>query len=297
MPSDNHHHITTRKVDKSILEKEKQYAQALAFKSKADIKLLGYKTIYIKKEAIPEFNKFYFLNKQSVDAITRHAYDPETGQLRIYFPVRSAIVRVGKTELVASEDGSLSFAANEKPIQADLASMTVIGRIKTDKVTGTEKNIIEGDRILLTEPVKVQHFIGDDVAVFDFGERDVISHHGHHDDSNNGDAGTGQNTKSDSGDDGGEGEGEEEGESGAGIGEEKGTPTVPCLRNHGGPNCTIAFNISQGRCTFDPRACMDYNGPFTDCVNAGGGWARWRNFAGSDCAIAMAMGHCWNEVM
>jgi hypothetical protein len=72
---------------------------------------------------------------------------------------------------------------------------------------------------------------------------------------------------------------------------------VNCMANHGGPNCSTAFGINQGNCPFDATVCMDYNGIFTNCVNAGSGYRRYLNFINSDCDVALAMGHCWNELM
>ena len=53
---------------------------------------------------------------------------------------------------------------------------------------------------------------------------------------------------------------------------------ISCVANHGGKNCSNAFSINNGRCTFNPNVCMDYNGWFTDCVNG-----KVSNFPGSDC--------------
>ena len=54
----------------------------------------------------------------------------------------------------------------------------------------------------------------------------------------------------------------------------------------------IARMLNNGRCTFNPNVCMDYNGWFTDCVNG-----KVSNFPGSDCDTAMGRGECWNEIM
>ena len=67
---------------------------------------------------------------------------------------------------------------------------------------------------------------------------------------------------------------------------------ISCVANHGGKNCSNAFGINNGRCTFNPNVCMDYNGWFTDCVNG-----KVSNFPGSDCDTAMGRGECWNEIM
>lgn len=67
---------------------------------------------------------------------------------------------------------------------------------------------------------------------------------------------------------------------------------VSCVSNHDNyPNCTYAFDCYQGRCTLLKTRCMDYNGFGTDCSGSK------KFFLGSDCSVAMATGHCWNEVM
>lgn len=67
---------------------------------------------------------------------------------------------------------------------------------------------------------------------------------------------------------------------------------VSCIRNHPGfPNCTKAFNITTERCQFKSDRCMDYNGFGTDCSGSH------LYFVGSDCSKAMALFHCWNELM
>lgn len=67
---------------------------------------------------------------------------------------------------------------------------------------------------------------------------------------------------------------------------------VSCVKNHlPSRNCTEAFDCSQGRCTTLFDRCMDYNGFGTDCSGSH------LYFLGSDCSVAMASGHCWNEIM
>ena len=54
---------------------------------------------------------------------------------------------------------------------------------------------------------------------------------------------------------------------------------ISCVANHGGKNCSNAFGINNGRCTFNPNVCMDYNGWFTDCVDINDGEQRALNIA------------------
>ena len=51
---------------------------------------------------------------------------------------------------------------------------------------------------------------------------------------------------------------------------------ISCMANHGGKNCSNAFGINNGRCTFNGKVS---------------------NFPGSDCDTAMGRGECWNEIM
>lgn len=252
---------------KLLMEKEKEYVKTLGSPAHRDAKLIGFKTIIIPKESVSEFNDFYFKNKERIDAIPNHYYDPKIGEMRVYFPVREAIVKIGGSQSEASEYGILKFDTAGNLGSIDPASFVVIGRRQTDKVRGTAGNIIKDGTIFLAAPVNVHHIVDDNFLIFDFGERKLTNHHDH--------------AMSD------------------GSEEPGGAPMAPvgCMANHGGVNCTTAFGVGQGRCPFNAAVCMDYNGIFTDCVNAGGGWAKYRNFILSDCDFAMGQGHCWNEVM
>ncbi|CAG8557225.1 8918_t:CDS:1 [Paraglomus occultum] len=68
---------------------------------------------------------------------------------------------------------------------------------------------------------------------------------------------------------------------------------IGCIANHGGVNCSDKFNIYSNRCPENKNTCMDYNGYFTDCKKE----HKYKGFLGSDCATALARGHCWNEIM
>jgi hypothetical protein len=141
---------------------------------------------------------------------------------------------------------------------------SVIGRKQTKDITGVKGNIIKDGVIYLEVPNKPTHR-HDNVYVYDFGVK-VVHDHSH-----------GGELKTRDGID---------------------IRAVSCINNHGGPNCSDKFNIHKGRCTFKKNACMDFNGWFTNCVNASpSSFTGVRNFPGSDCDYSMGRGHCWNEVM
>ncbi|CAB4376554.1 unnamed protein product [Rhizophagus irregularis] len=64
-----------------------------------------------------------------------------------------------------------------------------------------------------------------------------------------------------------------------------------CLANHGGENCSKVYNIHTGWCLENPKTCMDYNGPHTDCKKE----HRTTYFLRSDCSISVSRAHCWTE--
>ena len=159
-------------------------------------------------------------------------------------------------------------------INLDEVDVAVIGRKRSEYVRGTGTNIIEGDKLFLATPLLTNRnilnrgYVGTksasyNLCVFDLGEQIVNSNECC-------DEVVKIKTRSEGGDGG----------------------KISCVANHGGKNCSNAFGINNGRCTFNPNVCMDYNGWFTDCVNG-----KVSNFPGSDCDTAMGRGECWNEIM
>lgn len=182
-----------------------------------------------------------------------YLWDKSIGVLTVYFPVESALVEFGDDILEANPLGEL---APVEPFDEPV-SIHVIGRRQTDTVSGVEGNIIKNGVIYLAEKnAPIRQF--DRVYVFDFGIKVLPAHHDH--DLSNPEVNT--------------------------------AGGVSCMQNHGGKNCSNAFGIYQGRCTFNKNVCMDYNGWFTNCQNGSV-----VNFPGSDCDYALGAGHCWNEIM
>ncbi len=136
----------------------------------------------------------------------------------------------------------------------NVGNVKVIGRKRSDTVRGTGSNIVKGDTIFLADKLLSNNlYRSSNTIVYDLGERKI--HNGC-------------------------------------CSSTRGDGKISCVENHGGKNCSEAFNIDEGRCTFNSDVCMDYNGWFTDCENG-----KVSNFPGSDCDYAMGRGHCWNEIM
>jgi hypothetical protein len=169
------------------------------------------------------------------------------------------------------EHGNTIIEANhlgEAEIPCDTLNwddLAVVGRRQTEDVRGVSHNIIKDGIIYLARKNRPHHRF-DNVFVFSFGEK-VLHDHDH----------------------------EKRNEEGN---------VVPCMQNHGGPNCSDKFKIYMGRCPFIATWCMDYNGWFTDCVKVQGNILdpavavpKLQKFAGSDCDYAAGQGNCWNEYM
>jgi len=136
----------------------------------------------------------------------------------------------------------------------------VLGRYQTDHVRGVDGNIIKDGIIYLADKVHPHRRLGN-VFVYDFGYKDLHDHDHDHDHQKRC--------------------------------ENLLCPSKGCVKNHGGKNCSDQFGIHHGRCPFNANTCMDYNGPGSTCNKAD----RLRYFIGSDCASAVAAGHCYNEML
>ena len=249
--------------NKTCADVELAVAKSLSIASE-DVKLIGYKTFYVNDE--DEREKMKELAIIMKDSLSNYYIAEDGSYFRIYFPLHTAIAVFNDSMYYADEKGVIKI---DKPITTEL---TVIGRKLSETVRGTGSNIVVGDRLLLATPLTTDPQLptkayagtknGDfNYCVFDLGVQNI--------DGDCCDDGiTRLKTKSESG------------------------GNISCVSNHGGKNCSDAFGIHNGRCTFYENVCMDYNGWITDCVNG-----KESNFPGSDCSEAMVKGHCWNEIM
>ena len=217
-----------------VNSKEREFAYSLGFSKSANVKLIGFKTIYIDEKSVDDFNGFYFENQQEIDMLKGFYYDPESAQIRIYFPVNGAIIKSKAIKYGATVIGDLRLNSG-----SNIPSIKVIGRKRANRILGVRANIIHRDTILLAKSVAVDHVVDDSILVFDFGKKIL------HD--------TAVMKEKDR--------------------KSTNSRSLPCYQNHGGVNCTIAFPaVSQGRCPISSRTvCMDYNGIWTNCVKYSSG--------------------------
>lgn len=249
-------HFINSLVSRSPLEARSSNSSAVT--------LVGYKSIAIDPEHVADFEKDYFANVSLWG--DNRVYDRQARAVRVYFPVANALVGLGPRgeQVEADPYGRVPSDQADENLPGLGNGLHVLGRRRTDHVTGVEGNIIRDGVIYLSEPAKPVRHVGRAV-VYDFGAKELHSH------------------------------GEAEGHPHAGN--KKRAGKRGCLQNHGGKNCSKAYGINQGRCKMNTKTCMDYNGYVTDCKNYSSGWKKYRNFVGSDCDISLGRGHCWNEVM
>ncbi|KAH6650562.1 hypothetical protein F5144DRAFT_556517 [Chaetomium tenue] len=247
---------------------EEQFINSLPLVSRSEssagntsaITLVGYKSIPIEPEHVADFEKDYFAN---VSLWGRNrVYDRQARAIRVYFPVAGALLPLGARGEHVEADllGRVPSTHAEDTLQLLGRGLHVLGRKRTDQVTGVEGNVVENGIIYLSEPAKPVRHVGRAV-VYDFGGKELHSH----------------------------------GESG--HPHKRAEAKKGCLQNHNGKNCSKAYGINKGRCKMNTKTCMDYNGVVTDCKNYSSGWKKYRNFVDSDCDVSLGKGHCWNEIM
>lgn len=98
-------------------------------------------------------------------------YDFTERALRIYFPVRDALLWHSNKLVEANDYGEISHDT----VDGDLA---VLGRYANDHVHGVETNVIRDGMILLRSPNQVIRKRGN-VHVYDFGIRESHDHAKH----------------------------------------------------------------------------------------------------------------------
>ncbi|KAK4183478.1 hypothetical protein QBC35DRAFT_418849 [Podospora australis] len=244
---------------------EEQFINSLPVKSHnnaSTITLVGYKSIAIEPEHLPHFEKDYYSNISLWG--NNRVYDAANRAIRVYFPVEEALLALGPNgaHVEADQLGQVPCNHPEAHLPKVGQALHVIGRRRTDHVSGVEGNVVRDGIIYLAEPAKPVRHVGRAI-VYDFGAKGLHSHDerdGHHP-------------------------------------HKRAEAKKGCLENHNGKNCSKTYGISKGRCTMNTKVCMDYNGIVTDCVNHSSGWKKYRNFVESDCDYSLGAGHCWNELM
>jgi hypothetical protein len=319
----------------SVSDFEKRFLSHYPTNNSNSIRLIGYKKIFVPADEIAEFEGHWNSEKvawsgrysDSYNYFSHVFYDSSENAIRLYFPVEGALLEHDSGIIEADELGQLP-----PHINAVKGPCKVLGRKKTHHVHGVEGNVIKDGIIYLAEPTAPIRQHGK-AYVYDFGTKDLHDHDHDHDHSNSYDvyvvddedeyedgeyfelARHGRAAARDAvhrRSDNEENEGSrrkrkskdrrETPAEGSNADQSATQPNKGCVANHGGINCSKKYGYNEGRCPFNPKTCMDYNGYFTDCVkgtNEEGGipsMGKTIKFIGSDCSMSVSDGHCWNEL-
>jgi len=263
-------HPHPRHIPRSLAEFEERFIDSLPYTSNDTVRLVGFKNIAVPEDEARAFESAWLSRpadwntRGELSHVSHFYYLPETRTLRLYFPVEGALLSHDDALVEADHLGQL-------PVGEVRGDCRVVGRKQTDSVHGVHGNDVRDGIVFLAAPAAPVRQVGR-TYVYDFGRKSVHGHHGR---------------KRDEGDEENDAEDSKKG----------------CLANHGGKNCSKVYGISKGRCKMDPKTCMDYNGPVTDCkkgtttVFGIPTVTKIVKFVGSDCSVSVAKGHCWNELM
>ncbi|MDR2424198.1 MAG: hypothetical protein LBD59_05675 [Prevotellaceae bacterium] len=146
---------------------EKKFAKRLS-SDKQVIKLIGYNVYPVADEVKQELKKLMEQHKHDMDSLNT-VFADDLSSFRVYFPLHTAIVEYEGKTYTANEKGLVSI-----PDFTDINKIKVIGRKKSETVHGTGSNIIEKDKILLKEQLKISdkqdvqqgHYIGENTFIF-----------------------------------------------------------------------------------------------------------------------------------
>ncbi|KAF9872856.1 hypothetical protein CkaCkLH20_09719 [Colletotrichum karsti] len=219
-------------------------------------KLIGFKRILLTPSQHAHLASSIASSPAQWAAFTSAYHDPDERTMRVYFPVENALMYHHDALIEANTHG-------EHPHEEIAGDLAVLGRYRTDAVTGVPGNVLRDGVIYLAEPAYPVRRYGEagNILVYDFGWREGAHEHSHEHDRTIGPRA--------------------EGKGGS------------CKQNHGGRVCSQVYGINHGRCPRDYSGCIDYNGwPVKSCKDHGNKFA----FPGSDCFTAVARGHCWNEI-
>ena len=218
---------TKIETNNKVKDFESEYIanHCLATRAGNTIKLIGYKTVAYHGEDSIFVNKLWEHAKKEIEE--HGSFLTLDGQVRVYCPMREAIIKLNGKTYVADSLGQIY----DFPIE-------YIGNIK---VSGRDES---GHSIYTKFETKLtpkKFYEEQNVLIFDLGIKDKyrpslkIS---------NARIRTRSESENDDDDD----------------------DKIACIKNHlPSRNCTEAFDCSQGRCTTYYDRCMDYNGFFTDC--------------------------------
>lgn len=127
------------------------------FRNPDSYQLIGFTTVTFTKEEQAVTRGLFAEYEDSIKAAGGFFVAEDGSYARVYYPMRNAIVKIGKRIIVANDNGELSL-----PSGVDCKELVVVGRAQTDRSIYTTFNIKIIPSLLYSD---------NNTLIFDLGER------------------------------------------------------------------------------------------------------------------------------
>lgn len=161
--------LTDTVLSNEIRTFEENYIKSVWNGSHDSVLLLGYKTMNVsgKDKEVLEWQCRHY--KKEIEEQKGIFVASDYSFYRIYFPMSDAIANFDDTEIRANAKGLVTVSKNSSMRNSLRGSVAIVGRVKTDGVSGCGSNIILKDKILLKTQLHPSRFINNSTYVFDMG--------------------------------------------------------------------------------------------------------------------------------
>lgn len=148
---------------------EENYTKSMGSNSGNSVLLFGYKTMNVtgKDKEVLEWQCRKY--KKEIEEQKGIFVAPDYSFYRIYFPMSDAIVNFNETEMHANAKGIVALTKAVSSYKSSHDSISIVGRVKTDGVSGCGSNLILKDKILLKTHLHPSHSTNNFSYVFDMG--------------------------------------------------------------------------------------------------------------------------------
>lgn len=160
-------------IEEAIANFEKSYVEKYLSDKTDEVKLLGYKTMYLTGEGKEKFKQNYEHFKNVFDTTRGLFIAKDLSFYRVYFPMHTAIAEIDNKEYIANENGIINIPAQIQS-KANSNSLNIIARVKSDKVTGCGSNIITNTKIIMNHKL-TPILLNNNIYLFNMGDMDCCS--------------------------------------------------------------------------------------------------------------------------
>lgn len=159
----------TSEVQQEITNFEALFINQSITGNPSEVGVFGYKTMMLEGKNKDVLKWVYENYRKEIDEQKGLFIASDFSIYRLYFPLHTAITDFAGKEYNANEKGIVTLPAQHT--RASMGNLTVIGRIKSDKVTGCASNIITDDKIILKDRLVPTELLNN-TYIFDMGLMD-----------------------------------------------------------------------------------------------------------------------------